>query len=79
MRAKKLTPSPSPSSSRSSSRASLCRASLEFSDLESDVIDKDHGPPPSDDTVSIHSSIEKNRRLGKLYICIVVICDVNYL
>ena len=63
------------SSSRSSSRGSLCRA--DFSDLESELVDNDHvpSPPPSDDSVSIHSSIEKSRKLGKLYIVIIFYCD----
>ena len=61
-------------SSRSSSQgsqASLCRVDYEFSDLESELVDDDdHVPPPSpsrsDQSLSVHSSIEKSRKLGKL-------------
>ena len=63
VRAKQLTES----SSRSSSRASWCRADFEFSDLESELVHDDHVPSPPLHLMSIHSSIEKTRKLGKLY------------
>ena len=59
------------SSSRSSSQGSLCRVDFEFSDLESELVDDDDDhvphPSPSDESISVHSSIEKSRKLGKLY------------
>ena len=68
-------------SSRSSSQGSLCRVDFEFSDLESELVDDDDNddhvprPSPSDESISVHSSIEKSRKLGKLYKFIIFYCD----